>query len=108
MTVQSLSRYVRMSPLKLRLLTRGLVGLPAERVLQMLRLVPRRSARLLAKTLKSALANAENNRNLSADRLVLSQAIVNEGPRLKRFVPAARGSAHPIRKRTSHIKMVLT
>jgi large subunit ribosomal protein L22 len=74
----------------------------------MLRLVPRRSARLLAKTLKSALANAENNRNLSADRLVLSQAIVNEGPRLKRFVPAARGSAHPIRKRTSHIKMVLT
>ncbi len=108
MNVQALSRYVRMSPLKLRALTKGLVGMPAERALQVLKLVPRRSARLLFKTLKSAVSNAENNLNLSVNRLTLTQAVINEGPCLKRFSPAARGSAHPIRKRTSHIKIVLT
>lgn len=108
MKVQALARYVRMSPLKLRALTRGLVGLPADHAMQVLKMVPRKSARLMFKTLKSAVANAENNFNLSVDRLVLTEAIVNEGPSIKRFRPAARGSAHPIRKRTSHIKIVLT
>jgi large subunit ribosomal protein L22 len=58
--------------------------------------------------LKSAVANAENNNNLRADRLVVQEATVGEGPTLKRFQPKARGSAGPIRKRTSHIRIILT
>jgi large subunit ribosomal protein L22 len=107
MNIHSLSRYVRMSPMKLRPLIRGLSGMPAERAIRMLELVPRRSARLLLKTLKSAVANAENNYNLSIDRLTLTRAVVNEGPRLKRFMPVARGSAHHILKRTSHVEVIL-
>jgi len=58
--------------------------------------------------LKSAIANAENNNNLRADALVVREAVVGEGPTLKRFIPKARGSAGPIRKRTSHIRIVVT
>jgi len=63
---------------------------------------------LISKTLKSAVANAENNNNLRADRLVVKEATVGEGPTFKRFQPKARGSAGPIRKRTSHIRIILT
>jgi large subunit ribosomal protein L22 len=63
---------------------------------------------LIAKTLKSAVANAENNNNLRADKLVVQEATVGEGPTFKRFQPKARGSAGPIRKRTSHIRIILT
>jgi large subunit ribosomal protein L22 len=63
---------------------------------------------LILKTLKSAIANAENNNSLNAADLVVKEAVVGEGPTLKRFQPKARGSAGPIRKRTSHIKVVLT
>jgi large subunit ribosomal protein L22 len=62
----------------------------------------------VAKTLKSAIANAENNNNLRADRLVVQEATVGEGPTFKRFQPKARGSAGPIRKRTSHIRIIVT
>jgi large subunit ribosomal protein L22 len=62
----------------------------------------------VAKTLKSAVANAENNANLRVEKLVVREAVVGEGPTFKRFQPKARGSAGPIRKRTSHIRIVLT
>ncbi len=63
---------------------------------------------LISKTLKSAIANAENNNNLRAETLVVREAVVGEGPTLKRFQPKARGSAGPIRKRTSHIRIIVT
>ncbi len=63
---------------------------------------------MIPKTLKSAIANAENNNNLRAETLVVREAVVGEGPTLKRFQPKARGSAGPIRKRTSHIRIVVT
>lgn len=108
MKVQAISKYVRISPLKLHGLAREIVGMSANHAVQTLRWIPRKSARLMLKTLKSAIANAENNFNLSVDQLVLEEATVNAGPMLKRFQPVSRGSAHPIRKRTSHIKIVLT
>ena len=108
MKVQALTKNVRISPLKLRALVRGLVGMPAQSALQTLRWIPRKSARLIAKTLNSAIANAENNFNLPVDQLVLCEAAVDECATIKRFQPVSRGSAHPIRKRTSRIKIVLT
>jgi large subunit ribosomal protein L22 len=76
--------------------------------MNLLRFIPRKSARLLAKTIQSAMANAENNNNLSADQLVISEVKIDEGPAIKRFKPVARGSAHPFKKRTSHISIVLS
>ncbi len=108
MEVQATSKFVRMSPLKIRDVARVIRGKSAEEAMNLLRFIPRKSARLLAKTLKSAMANAENNNNLSADSLFISRILVDEGPAIKRFKPAARGSAHPFKKRTTHINIVLS
>jgi large subunit ribosomal protein L22 len=108
MQVQSTYRYARISAFKAREVTREIQGLPATDALSVLRFTPKKAAALISKTLKSAIANAENNNNLRADILVVQEAVVGEGPTLKRFVPKARGSAGPIRKRTSHIKITLT
>ena len=108
MKVQALTKYARMSPRKLRDITRVIQGKGATEALDLLKLIPRKSARLIHKTLTSAVANAENNHNLSSEGLVIYRALIEEGPRLKRFRPAARGSAHPYRKPTSHIRIVLT
>ena len=108
MKIQAVAKNVRISPLKVRLVARELVGMSAQEALQVLQWVPQKSARLLLKTLKSAVANAENNFNVPSEQLTICQAIVDEGITLKRFQPASRGSAHPIRKRSSHIKIVLT
>ena len=96
-----------MSPMKIRDITRQIQGLGATDALELLKFIPRKSARIVSKTLQSAIANAENNHNLSSETLVIFKAVVDEGPALKRYKPAARGSAHPIRKRTSHINIVL-
>lgn len=108
MEVQAITRFARMSPLKVRDVAREIQGRTAGEAAALLDLIPRKSARLLAKTLKSAMANAENNFNLPADEMVIHRALVDEGPAFRRFRPASRGSAHPYKKRTSHIKIVLT
>jgi len=97
-----------MSPAKVGEVTRMIHGKRAAEALDLLRAIPRKSARLIEKTLKSAIANATNNAKLAADVLVVKEAVANEGPRLKRFQPKARGSAGPIIKRLSHIRIVLT
>ena len=107
MEVTALTKYTRISPKKARDVANELVGMPANDALELLKFVPRKAARLLYKTLHSAIANAENNHNLSSDDLVVKSAIVEEGPAMRRYKPAARGSAHPIRKRTSHLIVVL-
>jgi len=107
MEVKALTKYSRMSPKKVREVTRAIQGQPANQAMDTLRFIPRKSARLVAKTLKSAIANAENNHNLASDDLIVLKAVVDEGPAFKRFQPVARGSAHPIIKRTSHIQIVL-
>lgn len=108
MQVLSTYRFARISAFKAREVTREIQGLPATDALDLLRFTPKKAARLIEKTLKSAIANAENNNNLRLDSLTVQEATVGEGPTIKRFIPKARGSAGPIRKRTSHIRVVLT
>ena len=108
MQIKSIYRGARISAFKCREVTREIQGLPVSAALDILAFTPKKAATLVAKTLKSAVANAENNNNLRADRLVVQEATVGEGPTFKRFQPKARGSAGPIRKRTSHIRIILT
>jgi len=108
MQIKSIYRGAHISAFKAREVTREIQGLPVAAALDVLAFTPRKAAGLIAKTLKSAVANAENNNNLRADRLVVQEATVGEGPTMKRFQPKARGSAGPIRKRTSHIRIILT
>ena len=108
MEVEAVTKYVRMSPKKVREVTRELRGLKANEVIERLKYVPRKSARLVVKTLQSAVANAENNNNLSSDDLVVETAVVEQGPVLKRWRPGARGMAKRIEKRMSHIRIVLS
>lgn len=108
MEVQAIARHARMSPKKVREVAREIQGRPVPEALQLLTLIPRKSARLIAKTLKSAIANAENNNNLSSDNLVVAKAIVEMGTALRRFKAGARGTAMPRRKKMSHIRIVLS
>ena len=108
MQILSTYKYAHISAFKAREVTRAIQGLPAASALDILAFSPKKAAVLVAKTLKSAIANAENNANLRADTLVVKEAMVGEGPTAKRFQPKARGSAGPILKRSSHIRIVLT
>ena len=108
MQIKSIYRGARISAFKAREVTRAIQGLPVSAALDLLAFTPRKAAALVAKTLKSAVANAENNANLRIEKLVVQEAVVGEGPTMKRSQPKARGSAGPIRKRTSHIRIILT
>ncbi|NBV86580.1 MAG: 50S ribosomal protein L22 [Verrucomicrobia bacterium] len=107
MEIRSIYKGARLSAFKCREVTREIQGLSVSNALDLLTNTPRKAARLVEKTLKSAVANAENNNNLRADNLIVKEAVVGEGPTLKRFQPKARGSAGPIRKRSSHIRIIL-
>jgi large subunit ribosomal protein L22 len=108
MEVRSTYKYARISPFKAREVTREIQGLPVSTALDILAYTPKKAAFLIGKTLKSAIANAENNANLKPDGLVVKEATVGEGPTLKRIMARARGSAGRILKRTSHIRIVLS
>src|SRR6266852_4564091 len=108
MQVSSTYKYARISPFKVREVTREIQGLPVSAALDVLAFTPKKAAFLIGKTLKSAVANAENNANLKADGLVVKEAIVGEGPTMKRMMARARGSGSRILKRTSHIRIVLS
>jgi large subunit ribosomal protein L22 len=108
MEVQALTRYARMSPKKVREVARTIQGRKAVEAVEYLTLIPRKSAALIAKTLRSAIANAENNNNLSADSLVIKSALIENGPVLKRFKAGARGTAMPRRKKMSHIRIIVS
>ncbi len=111
MEARAISKYVRISPFKARQVTHLIQGKPAQEALALVELVPRKAARLIARTLRSAIANAENDEHsagVSADQLVVKEAVIGEGPTMKRFRPKARGMAGRIRKRTSHIKIIVT
>lgn len=108
MEVQALTRNVRMSAQKMREVTRQIQGMAAVQAAAVLKVVPRKSARLVAKTLKSAIANAENNLGLKPEALWIKEAMAGNATTIKRFIPKARGSAGPILKRNCHIKIILT
>ena len=106
--VRAISRNVRMSAQKVREVTRQIQGLNAQQAIAILAAVPRKSARLVAKTLKSALANAENNFELKPETLRVKEAVAGTATSMKRWTPKARGSAGPILKRSCHIQIVLS
>ncbi len=108
MEVRALTKNVRISPEKARHVSRLIQGKPVVQALAIVDLVPRKAARLIGATLRSALSNAENNADLNRNDLVVKTATVNPGPIIRRFRPKARGSAGRIRKRTSHLEVVLT
>jgi large subunit ribosomal protein L22 len=108
MEIRSTYKYARISPFKVREVTREIQGLRVSAALDLLAFTPKKAASLIGKTLKSAIANAENNANLKPDGLVVKEATVGEGPTLKRIMARARGSASRILKRTSHIRIVLS
>jgi large subunit ribosomal protein L22 len=108
MQVTSTYRFARISAFKAREVTREIQGHSASEALDLLGFSPKKAAVLVKKTLKSAIANAENNAELKVDTLLVKEAVVGEGPTFKRFRARARGGASPLRKRTSHIRIVLS
>lgn len=101
------ARHVRIAPRKVRLVMDMVRGKPVEEALQTLGLVRKAASPVIAKVIKSAMANAENNHDMDTDGLIVTKAFVDEGPTMKRFMPRAMGRATTIRKRTSHITVVL-
>jgi large subunit ribosomal protein L22 len=115
MEVQAITKNVRMSAQKMREVVRQIQGLSAVTAQATLAFTPRKGARFVAKTLKSAIANAEDLKThhkeyseLDTERLVVKEALAQTAATLRRFTPKARGSAGPILKRSCHIKIVLT
>lgn len=108
MKVRAHSRFIRQSPYKVRRVLDLVRGLPVEEAEHVLRLTNRAAASPIAKTLRSAVANAEHNHALDAEDLVVAEAFADEGPTLRRFKPRARGRATRINKRTSHITIVVS
>ena len=100
MEVRSTYRYAKISAFKVREVTRAIQGLPVSAALDLVAFSPKKAAAMINKTLKSAVANAENNANLRVDGLVVKEAIVGEGPTMKRMMTRARGSGSRILKRT--------
>ena len=108
MQVHAILKNVPMSPQKMREVVRQIQGLPALHALAVLAVVPRKSARFVAKTLKSAVANAENNNKAKPESLKVKEAVAGTAMRIKRFTPKARGSAGPIIKRRCHIRITVS
>ncbi|MBV9672896.1 MAG: 50S ribosomal protein L22, partial [Verrucomicrobia bacterium] len=100
MQVTSTYRFARISAFKARDVTREIQGHSASDALDLLTFSPKKAAMLVKKTLKSAIANAENNAQMQVSTLLVKEAVVGEGPTFKRFRARARGSASPLRKRT--------
>ena len=108
MDVIATAKHVRMSARKARNMVRLLPGLSVSEALKITEFSERKAALAIGKTLKSAIANAQNNNSLSADSLTVKEAVVSEGARLRRFWPRARGGVSPVLKRLCHVKIVLT
>jgi large subunit ribosomal protein L22 len=108
MDVVATEKFIKMSARKARDLARRMRGLPVAKALEITDFNARKGALYLGKALRSVIANAENNAKLAVDALWIKDAVVNEGPRMKRYWSRARGSVSPIRKRMCHIRIVVT
>ena len=107
MEVIAKSKYVRISPQKMRLVADLIRGLPAQEAMDILTHLNRAAAKPLLLTLKQGIANAVNNFNLKKDNLLIKKLEIGEGPVLKRGRPVSKGAWHQILKRTSHINLIL-
>jgi len=107
METKAQARFIRIAPRKARIVIDLIRGKGVKEALGILRYTPKKGSKIIEKVLRSAIANAENNNDMNRDTLVISKAYVDEGPTLKRFRPRAQGRASRIRKRTSHITVML-
>jgi large subunit ribosomal protein L22 len=107
METRATSRFVRLTAQKARLVVELIRGKPVEAAMAILEFTPKRGAKSVLKTLKSAVANAEHTQNVDVDVLYVKRAYVDEGPTAKRFLPRAHGRATKIFKRTSHITVIV-
>jgi len=105
--VRAVSKYIKGSPLKARRVVNLVRGMNPVQALETLALMPHAAAHEVAKTIKSAMANADENYGLDPQDMVIAEITANEGPRMRRMRFGARGRVKPIRKRLSHITVVL-
>lgn len=105
--MKATTKSIRMSPRKVRLVADAIRRLPINEALRILQTTQKYAALPVAKTLKSAIANATNNAKLDRNNLLIASIQVTEGQSLKRFHPSTRGRVHPYKKRTSHLTIVL-
>ena len=106
-TASATLKYARISPRKVKIVADLIRGKKVDEALAIVRFTPKASSKTIEKLLVSAIANAENNHGMNRGNLIVSEIYANQGPTLKRIRPAAKGSAVRIRKRTSHITIVL-
>jgi large subunit ribosomal protein L22 len=106
MEARAILRYARISPLKARQVLRVIQGMKAGDALYQLKFIPKKAARIVEGVLKSAIANAEQ-KGLDLDSLYIKKAVADDGPMYKKWIPRAHGRATMVRKRTSHITIVL-
>lgn len=107
MEVKAKAKFIKMSPTKIRLVANLIKKMPVEKALNQLMFINKIAGVPVKKLIKSAMANAEHNFELEKDNLFIKELTVNEGPTLKRSMPRAHGRASAIRKRTSHINLIL-
>lgn len=107
MEARAITKFIRLSPRKVRLVVDQIRGKGVEEALNILKFTPKRSALIISKTLRTAVANAESTQSVDVDQLYVKQANVDEAGMWKRFTPRAQGRATRIRKRLSHITIVL-
>jgi large subunit ribosomal protein L22 len=107
MEARAVSRHRRVAPRKVRGVADLIRGKKVGEALMILDFIPKKGARLLAKTLKSVIANAESQQRVDVDRLYVRRVLIDGGTTMKRFLPRAHGRATPLRKRSSHITIVV-
>jgi len=107
MEVRARLRFVRIGPRKARLVAELIQGKGSEEAMNILTFTKKAAAKILIRLLKSAIANATQKKSIDIDRLYIKKIMVDQGPTMKRFQPRALGRATTIRKRTSHITLVL-
>jgi large subunit ribosomal protein L22 len=107
MEARAINRHVRISAQKVRLVVDLIRGKGVEQALNILEFTPKRAAKVVAKTVRSVVANAQNTQSVDVDRLFIKRVFVDGGPTWKRFTPRAQGRATPILKRTCHITVVV-
>lgn len=108
MEAKAVARYIRIAPRKVSLVLDLIRGKEVGEAVAILRLTPKAASPIIEKVLNSAIANAEQNHDMSVEKLIVKAAYADQGPTMKRFRPRAMGRASRINKRTSHITVILT
>ena len=107
METRAVAKYIRITPRKVRIVLDLIRGKNVAEAFAILKFTPKAGADVVEKVLRSAVANAENNFDMDADKLIVKTAFADQGPTLKRIHPRSRGQAFKILKRTSHVTIVV-